>query len=140
MFEKILLAVDGSAHALRAASQAADLARNMNSKELRVIVSYDPIPIYLGEPNMQLAYVNRKDESEKILNDALKVIGEVPAKVITQVLEGDTATRLIEAAEVNKSDVIVLGSRGLGSLAGLLLGSVSQKVVSHAPCPVLIVR
>ena len=140
MFEKILLAVDGSAHALRAASQAADLARTMNSKELRVIVSYDPIPLYLGEPNMQIAYVNRKDESEKILKDALKEIGDVSAKVFTQVLEGDTAARIIEAAEVNKSDVIVLGSRGLGSLAGLLLGSVSQKVVAHAPCPVLIVR
>ncbi|HAX70966.1 MAG TPA: universal stress protein [Anaerolineales bacterium] len=140
MFERILLAVDGSEHALRAARQAADLARNMRSKELRVIVSYDTIPIYLGEPNMQIAYVNRKSEAEKILNDALKEIGEIPGKLVTNVLEGDTASRIIESAEVHKSDIIVLGSRGLGSLAGLLLGSVSQKVVAHAPCPVLIIR
>jgi nucleotide-binding universal stress UspA family protein len=43
-------------------------------------------------------------------------------------------------AVTRASDVIVMGSRGLGTLAGLLLGSTSQKVVSHAPCPVLIVR
>jgi nucleotide-binding universal stress UspA family protein len=43
-------------------------------------------------------------------------------------------------AAVQKSDLIVMGSRGLGRLAGAVLGSNSQKVVSHAPCPVLIVR
>lgn len=140
MFERILLAVDGSDHALHAARKAAELARTMNSKELRVVVAYDTIPIYLGEPNMQIAYVNRKDEAEEILKNAVDEVGEVSCAVITDVMEGDAAEAIIETARQNSSDLIVMGSRGLGRLAGLLLGSTSQKVVAHAPCPVLIVR
>jgi nucleotide-binding universal stress UspA family protein len=140
MFEKILLAVDGSEHAMRAAQKAAALARAMKSEELRVVVAYDMIPVYLGEPNMQIAITNRKGEAEEILESAVKEIGEVPCEIHTELIEGDAATSIIEVAKTRNSDVIVMGSRGLGTLAGLLLGSTSQKVVSHAPCPVLIVR
>lgn len=140
MFEKILLAVDGSEHALHAARKAAELARIMNSKELRLIVAYDTIPLYLGEPNMQIAYVNRKEEAQDILKNALAEVGDVPCAVITDVMEGDAAEAIISAAEADKSDLIVMGSRGLGRLTGLVLGSTSQKVVAHAPCPVMIVR
>ena len=55
-------------------------------------------------------------------------------------IEGSPAEAIIEVAKTRHSDVIVIGSRGLGRLAGLVLGSTSQKVVSYAPCPVLIVR
>ena len=140
MFERILLAVDGSEHAMHAAQKAAALARAMKSDELRVVVSYDMIPVYLGEPNMQIAITNRKGEAEEILNSAIKEIGDVPCEIHSELIEGDAATSIIEVAKTRKSDVIVMGSRGLGTLAGLLLGSTSQKVVSHAPCPVLIVR
>lgn len=140
MFDRILLAVDGSDHALRAAQKAAELARAMKSKELRIVVSYDPIPVYLGEPNMQVAIINRKGEAEKILEDAVGEVGEVPCEVFKDLIEGDGASNIIEVARNTGSDLIVMGSRGLGRLAGLLLGSTSQKVVSHAPCPVLIIR
>jgi nucleotide-binding universal stress UspA family protein len=62
-------------------------------------------------------------------------IGDVPCEVHTEILEGSPAEAIIEVANTSKSDLIVMGSRGLGRLAGLLLGSTSQKVVSHAPCP-----
>lgn len=52
---------------------------------------------------------------------------------------GDVAATIIETAKSGHADVIVMGKRGLGSLSGLLLGSVSQKVVSLAPCPVIVV-
>jgi nucleotide-binding universal stress UspA family protein len=55
-------------------------------------------------------------------------------------IEGHIADAIIEVAKTHQSDLIVMGSRGLGRLAGALLGSNSQKVVSEAPCPVLIVR
>jgi len=51
MFEKILLAVDGSEHSLRSAKEAGDLARAMKSDSLRIVVAFDSIPPYLGEPN-----------------------------------------------------------------------------------------
>lgn len=140
MFERILLAVDGSEHALHATRKAAELARLMKPIEFRIVVAYDPIPLYLGEPNMQIAITNRKGEAEEVLNMAVKEVGSLPCEIHTELLEGDPASAILEVATVRKSDVIVMGSRGLGRLAGLLLGSTSQKVVSHAPCPVLIVR
>jgi nucleotide-binding universal stress UspA family protein len=140
MFERILLAVDGSEHALHATKKAAELARVMKPKELRVVVVYDPIPIYLGEPNMQIAITSRKGEAESILEKAVAEIGEVPCEVHSDILEGNAAESIIEIANNRKIDLIVMGSRGLGRLAGLVLGSTSQKVVAHAPCPVLIVR
>ena len=140
MFDKILLAIDGSDHALHAARIAADMARGMKPKEFRVVISYDTIPMYLGEPNMQYAIDNRKKDAEEILNKALEEIGELPCEIHTELLEGDTASSIIDVATVRKSEIIVMGSRGLGRLAGLVLGSTSQKVVAHAPCPVLIVR
>ncbi len=140
MFDRILLAVDGSEHALHAARTAAELARTMKPSEFRIVVSYDTIPMYLGEPNMQYAIDGRKSDAEEILNTAVKEVGSIPCEIHTEIIEGDSAEAIIDVAITRGSDVIVMGSRGLGRLAGLLLGSTSQKVVAHAPCPVLIVR
>lgn len=140
MFEKILLAVDGSDHSLHAARVASSLAKAMNSKTLRIVYAYDPIPPYLGEPNMQEAINARLDESKKILQKAQAAVGTIPGEIETEHLEGSPAEAIIGVAKTRGSDVIVMGSRGLGKLAGLVIGSTSQKVVSHAPCPVLIVR
>ena len=140
MFEKVLLAVDGSEHALHAARTAADLARAMNSKDLRIVVSYDFIPPYLGEPNLQYAIDARVEEAKAILQKAIEAVGDVPCEINTELIEGSAAEAILDVAVTRNSDVIVMGSRGLGKLAGLLLGSTSQKVVAHAPCPVLIVR
>jgi len=140
MFDRILLAVDGSEHALHAARTAAELARNMKPAEFRIVVSYDTIPMYLGEPNLQFAIDNRKSDAEAVLARAVQEVGNIPCNIHTELIEGDTAEAIIDVAKTRKSDLIVMGSRGLGTLAGLLLGSTSQKVVSHAPCPVLIVR
>jgi nucleotide-binding universal stress UspA family protein len=140
MFDKILLAVDGSEHALHAARTAAELARTMKPSEFRIVVSYDTIPLYLGEPNLQFAIDSRKLDAEEILNLAIKEVGNIPCEIHTEIIEGDAAEAIIDVAVTRASDIIVMGSRGLGRLAGLLLGSTSQKVVAHAPCPVLIVR
>jgi nucleotide-binding universal stress UspA family protein len=140
MFENILLAVDGSDHALHAAQVAASLAKAMNSQTLRIVVAYDPIPVHLGDPYMQEAINTRLNETEQIMQKAVQAVGAVPAEIHTELIEGDPAEVVIEVAQTRESNVIVMGSRGLGKLAGLVLGSTSQKVVSHAPCPVLIVR
>ena len=140
MFEKVLLSVDGSEHALHAARIAADLARAMNSKDFRIVVAYDFIPPYLGEPNMQSAINARLEEAKAIVKKAMDAVGQIPCEIYTELIEGSPAEVIIQVAAIRKSYVFVMGSRGLGTLAGLLLGSTSQKVVAHAPCPVLIVR
>jgi nucleotide-binding universal stress UspA family protein len=140
MFERILLAVDGSEHGYKAARTAADLARAMNSEKLRIVVAFDKIPPFLGEPNLQRAIDSRLAEAQEILKKAIEIVGDIPAEVHTELIEGDAAEAIIEVARTRNSSLIVMGSRGLGRLAGLVLGSTSQKVVSHAPCPVLTVR
>ena len=140
MFDTILLAVDGSEHALHAARVAATLAKAMQSQTLWVVVAYESIPSYLGDPNLQHAIGARLNESEQILQQAVEALGPLSSDVQTELLEGDAAESIIEVAGTRNCDVIVMGARGLGRLAGLLLGSTSQKVVAHAPCPVLIVR
>ncbi|MEW5938314.1 MAG: universal stress protein [Chloroflexota bacterium] len=140
MFENILLAVDGSEHGLRAAKMAGDLARAMRSADLHAVVAYDPIPPYIGDPYMQYAIDARLKDSEEILRKTLEAIGEIPGELHTELLEGSAAEAIVKVATTRQSDVIVIGSRGLGRLAGALLGSTSQKVISHAPCPVLVVR
>ena len=140
MFEDILLAVDGSEHALHAARVASNLANAMNSQTLMILIVYEPIPVHLGEPYMQDAINARLNETEQIIQKAVQTLGTVSAAIHTESIEGDPAEVILDVAKIRNINVIVMGSRGLGKLAGLLLGSTSQKVVSHAPCPVLIVR
>ncbi len=140
MFDLILLAVDGSEHSRRAARAAADLARAVKAKRLRIVTVYDAVPTYLGEPNLSSAIAARTAEAEKVLKAAEAIVGNVPAEIHREILEGPVAETIIDVASTWKSDVIIMGSRGLGRLEGALLGSNSQKVVSHAACPVLIVR
>ena len=140
MFEKILLAVDGSEHALNAAKVAGDLVRSVNARELRIVIAYEPVPAYLGEPNLQNAINARMNESQDVLHEAENMVGEIPAEIHSELIEGKIADAIINVAEARNCDLIIMGSRGLGRLAGALIGSNSQKVVSEAPCPVLIVR
>jgi nucleotide-binding universal stress UspA family protein len=78
--------------------------------------------------------------ANEILPQAVEAVGEVPAEIHTELIEGDPAEAIIEVPKTRESNVIIMGLRGLGRLAGLMLGSTSQKAVSHAHCPVLIVR
>ena len=140
MFEKILLAVDGSEHSLRSAKEAGDLARAMKSEILRIVVAFDGIPPYLGEPNLQQAIDARMKEANAILQKAQDAVGKIPGEIHTELIEGPAAEAIINVAKTRGSTVIVIGSRGLSTIAELVLGSTSHKVVSHASCPVLIVR
>jgi nucleotide-binding universal stress UspA family protein len=112
----------------------------VKATEIRVVIAYDPIPSYLGEPNLGQAIAARMKEAEEILEKTRAVVGTTPAQFHPEILEGPAAEAILEVAATRKSEIIVMGSRGLGRLEGALLGSNSQKVVSHARCPVLIVR
>ncbi len=139
MFKNILLGVDGSEHALRAAKIAGDLARQLGS-DVWVAACFDPVPAYLGEPNLQQAVNLRLQQAEEVLVPAIEIIGEIPGSLRKEVLEGPPAEALLGVAQARNIDLIIMGTRGHGQLAGLLLGSQSQKVVSHAACPVMLIR
>ena len=140
MYQRILLAVDGSEHALHAARTTGDLARAFASESVSIVFAYDPLPSYLGEPFLSDAIEKRVEESEGVLKSAAEAMGAVPGMIHTEALEGTPAEAILDVARTRNVDLIVMGSRGLGRLAGALLGSQSQKVVQHATCPVLIVR
>ena len=140
MFEQVLVAVDGSDHSFHAAKVAGEIATCMKSKVLRIVVAYDPIPPYLGEPNMEQVIERRVKEAQTVLDMAQEAIGKIPSEIRTELIEGSAAEAILRVAQTHNSDLIVMGSRGLGTLAELVLGSTSHKVVSHATCPVLIVR
>lgn len=140
MFDNILLAADGSKHGQHAARVAGELARATKAQTLRMIVVYDALPSNLGEPNLSQAIASRQQEAQDIVDQTTKEVGEIPGEIHTEIIEGQIADKIVDVATIRNSDVIVMGSRGRTGLASALLGSNSQKVVSHAPCPVLIVR
>jgi nucleotide-binding universal stress UspA family protein len=139
MFENILLAVDGSDHSLKAAKLAGDLAR-LSGGKLRVLTAYDDVPSYLGEPNLSQAIAKRTEKAEVLLNGATKEIGDIPGGCETDILSGDPAESILRVVDTFKIDLIIMGTRGQGDIKSLLLGSQSHKVVSAAPCPVMLVR
>jgi nucleotide-binding universal stress UspA family protein len=140
MFKRILLAYDGSDHARRAAELAGTLAREQRPPaQVRVVCTVDPVPASLGEPNFSRVTAERTLQGQELLTEARGLLGE-GLDVHEEVLFGSPAEEIVTVAEVRECDLIVLGTRGRSVLQGLLFGSQAQKVVSQAPCPVLLVR
>jgi nucleotide-binding universal stress UspA family protein len=137
----VLVATDGSACADRAIDMAADLAKATSGQLLIVTVGNST-----GEDVRKLA------EAEGGLAEALELISNQTLQgarerarargatsVEVRVAWGDPAESIIEMAQHCRAETIVVGRRGRGRLSGLLLGSVSQKLVTLAPCPVVVV-
>jgi nucleotide-binding universal stress UspA family protein len=140
MFRKILVGVDGSEHGFKAAGVAGELARQMKSDIVMVVVSFEEVPRYLGDSHLQDLIAARMTQADQVIRQAVETLGAVPGEMRTEVLEGPPAEAILAIADSREVDLIVMGTRGLGRLAGLLLGSQSQKVAAHASCPVLLVR
>jgi nucleotide-binding universal stress UspA family protein len=142
-FSKILVPVDFSPHSREATLYAVDLARRY-SAPITLVHAYQPIVYALPEsyvvytPN-QLA--NILTELQKQLA-AAKVDAELAGatKVDTSVLQGDVASQIVQCAVDGGHDLIVMGTHGRTGPAHLLLGSIAEKVVRRAPCPVLTVH
>jgi nucleotide-binding universal stress UspA family protein len=74
----------------------------------------------------------------QLVDEVAHETGQTPAEVTVNVTRGDVAAELVRASR--DADMVVVGSRGSGGFAGLLMGSVSSKVVHHAKCPVVVIR
>jgi nucleotide-binding universal stress UspA family protein len=142
MFKKIILAVDGSENAQRALELTAKLASSSTAAVV-IVHAYEPVSYLLGAN--PLTYENRVKEhiawSGQLLKKAHDSLLEQGLALVTyQILQGSPATAIANAALEDHADLIVMGSRGLTPMAGLLLGSVSERVIGMAHCPVLVVR
>ncbi len=138
----VVVGVDGSAGSKEAFHWATAEAR-LRKSPLRIVHAWTYG--YVGAPMAGYAYesdfanaaaVRAQELLDELINGASDEIGGIETE--REVVEGGAAAALVEAAA--PGDLLVVGSRGHGGFAGLLLGSVSQQCVHHAPCPVVIVH
>lgn len=146
MFQRILLCTDGSDQALDAAKTAAELAQKFGSKVtiLNVMSPSVVAPAVVGgmEP---MAYVEVnpnfiEEAQEAVERRTGRILEEKNVSYECRREIGHPVDRIVSVAEAEQSDLVVMGSRGLGGFSRFLLGSVSDGVLHHAPCPVLIIR
>ena len=146
--KRIVVAVDLSEPSLRAVDLAADLAAKYDAELVlltvgREIAGPDPgIEAYarmehIREPAATLAIASMRDGLAGVRDRAA---AKGARRISTDVFVGEPAEQILACASATHADLIALGSRGHGRLAGLLLGSVAQKVVALAHCAVLVVH
>ena len=139
MFKNIILAVDGSEYSHRALAYAKSLAERYEAN-LWLIHVFSHTSDLLGYQDFEKLYDKRKSAGQAILDDAQKILGSTTFKVHRELLEGSEAEAILAVAENHQADLIVMGTRGFGAVKGLLVGSVSRKVIHLSTCPVMIVH
>lgn len=139
MYQKILLAVDGSENSIRAAKEAVKLAGATDGAEVTIVYVSD----YKEDENevihdasaMEFDLARRKKiQPVSEMLDRQKVYYQV------EVLHGIPGPTIVKMTQERQFDLVVIGSRGLSPIREVMLGSVSHKVVNHAECPVLVVK
>jgi nucleotide-binding universal stress UspA family protein len=138
-FSRILLATDGSPNGEGALKYARDLALR-DKAQVILVHAFPSIPAYLGEPWGEQVIEKTVAEGRQVADRVAERLREAGVDVVIEVLEGPPADAILRVAGVRQCDLIVMGNRGYGELASLLLGSVSHRVLAHAHAPVLIVR
>lgn len=139
MFNKILLAADGSKNSIRATEEAIKIASLNANATVTVVLVADyaqaKTDVLHSESSIELDLKRRKKLMP--VEDLLK---KENINYQVEVLRGEPGPTIVEFANKQKYELLVIGSRGLNSLQEMVLGSVSHKVVKRANCPVLIVK
>lgn len=142
---RVLLAYDGSAGSTEGVALAAAIAWPSGSA-LRVLNVIEPTMTPLSGPwDRAAAFSPEFDDAVRAyahdtMRDAVGRLSSADRTVEGTVLHGRAATAIIDDAREFRADLVIVGSRGHGTIASLLLGSVAGEVVDHAPCPVLVAR
>jgi nucleotide-binding universal stress UspA family protein len=145
MFRQIVVGTDGSETAAKAVGQAAELAASVGST-LLVVSAFEPIGgARLREEASQAPddvrwMVNPREDVDATLEAATALAEEKGVAVRTFARQGDPADAILDVAEEEHADLIVVGNKGMTGAKRFLLGSVPNKVSHHAPCSVLIIR
>ena len=145
MFDRIVVGTDGSETANEAVRQATDLAKAVGAK-IHLVSAFEPVGNQrLREERQQVPedmqwMVNEREDVEATLKDAAERIKEAGVDVETFSRQGDPADAILDVAEENNADLIIVGNKGMSGAKRFLLGSVPNKVSHHAPCSVMIIR
>lgn len=135
----ILVPVDGSEHATRAAAYALKMAGLMDAR-LLLLYCHRPFPVKLGEPHFQNAIDKIMVQANTLLEPFRSMLTEKGVDIADLIMEGPPGEKICEVARNESCEMVIMGSRGRSDLKGLLLGSVAHRVLQQASCPVLVVR
>lgn len=139
--KRIVVPLDFSANSTRALDYAQALARKFDGVLHLIHVCEVPSMMTASMDAYAIAYT---DWSQRLGEEAEKQLNEIKArldvKATTEVLFGPPAKAIVEDAETNQADLIVMGTHGHGAVMHVLMGNVAERVVRMAPCPVLTVR
>ncbi|MEH7442235.1 universal stress protein [Bacillus sp. JJ1122] len=139
MFHKILLAADGSDHSVRAAKKAAELAKLSGDSEITVVYVIDGQTSkedILHNPDRSVVEEKRRLRLQPVTS----LFNSEDLNFKLEKLLGEPGPAIVEYANKNDFDVVVVGSRGLNGLQEMVLGSVSHKVAKRVKAPVMIVK
>jgi nucleotide-binding universal stress UspA family protein len=145
MFGSIVVGTDGSDTAKEAVRQATELAKAVDAS-VYLVSAYEPVSEgrlrqeRQNVPDDMQWMVNPREDVEATLSEAAEQMGEAGVKVDKFAREGDPADAILDVAEEQGADLIVVGNKGMTGAKRFLLGSVPNKVSHHAPCSVLIIR
>ncbi|MBM7573594.1 universal stress protein [Aquibacillus albus] len=139
MYNKILLATDGSEHSKRAAENAIHIAKCTEGSKLEIVyvIAADKAKSDVLSNWNSIDVNDSRKERIKVAENMAKESG---VSFNIKILHGEPGPTIVEYANKNNFDVVVIGSRGLNGLQEFVLGSVSHKVAKRANCPVLIVK
>ena len=135
---RIVVGVDGSPSSLAALEWALGQAE-LTGASIDVVGAWG-FPIYFGEPNLWPIDIDLESIVRHQLETALDRVVPRGAKVAIRVLIRRTSPAVALLEEARGAQLLVVGTKGHGELAEMLLGSVSLRCVAHAPCPVVVVR
>ena len=143
MFNHILLPSDGSDNALRAAFVAGELAKKLGSALTVVCVFTPPVDLATFSNTAALTadtIAMIESTQNAVAKRTGKILDEAGVEYEIRSEIGHPAECILRLADEEKADLIVIGSRGLSAFKSLLLGSVSDRVVHHAACPVMVIK
>lgn len=144
MYKKILVPIDGSDHSIVALKNAAKLAISLVAgiTIFHVIHHFTGHQTYSGKMGAVYHQLREhvKEEAEAIMEKARNEIKSYSSSFEEKLVWGDPADEITKEAQQGNYDLIIIGSRGLSEVKGWVLGSVSQRVVRHANCHVLVIK
>jgi nucleotide-binding universal stress UspA family protein len=133
--------VDGSENSLRALDHAIYLAKKTGANITAMNVIENPPTVYVESQKLLNDLIAKfRAESANILDKCKQIAEKSGVKIETAIGEGDAASTIIGYAEKGNFDTIIIGRRGLGRFKEMMLGSISNKVLHHAMCTVMIVK